>query len=465
MNDLPLEIWREIALYVHDDTSKPSGLRLVSRYFNALFTPFIVRSFSILITPNALKYTVNVEQEWSWHAYKPIPDAFTSYVTALTVLFDVQSQMSSESPDPKLWQDLAQLRGLKGLQVKGRHRADTEPVIHRVLDTIIDATQGELSSLSFLMEATLPDSVLGLHKLEALDYFHVCDPYPRSPCPASPFIASQLRSVFKNNQHLEDIQIDVCCDGIPTRIFFRDIFLSPMSNLQSLVIDGDVVTIIGPLALPELDQLQVLRVLGGSSLNSISSVDIHDFWAAWRSSKAKPKTLHTDYLSASLFDYISSFRGLKECIIPIRVPIHSPISMTSIQNAFSVHADTLERLCIKVWCTTGGAPDEEFTFSPHAEWLQPPALPNLLHLEITCSPQLPLTEENFGLVLNFLSGFPKLEYAEVDWLNTAVSQVSGIPKHYITETGAPKRLLISHDDADSEFSHASEEVRVLLFDY
>ncbi|KAF8643512.1 hypothetical protein AX16_008996 [Volvariella volvacea WC 439] len=222
MKDLPLEVWCKVAPYIREDTRMFSHLRLTSRYFNAIFTPFSVQSFGVRITRDLLKCLTHHEQGERMNEYKPVPGIFAPYIITLIVVFDVRSKIGAELLGSDFWQDLVRFTGLKRLELRCKHKVDVEPVLHKIL---VGATAGELSTLSSLI-ATLPNSVLGLRKLERVNYEHDRSLNDQL-CLASRIQRSQLQPLLKNSKHLWDFQIAFNCNQVTVPLTFRDIFPHP----------------------------------------------------------------------------------------------------------------------------------------------------------------------------------------------------------------------------------------------
>ncbi|KAF8655832.1 hypothetical protein AX16_002916 [Volvariella volvacea WC 439] len=460
MDDIPFEIWREIALFI-DHMGFTLKLRSVSRRFNTIFTPFVTQSIGISATPRTLEYRPRQDYIKKFD-YRPVPEVFVKHI--FTVKLHIHTDQSSGDLNATLWAELSRFTMLKSLSVV---YVDVDgvlglPVLHmpQVFNEVLDAVTiaGRLKHLGVWLETvaelcTLPTSISKLQGLETFTFYHHCRgrrKHGLSPCQTSPLVRSQFRSIIECNPSLQEIGIKSGCPAVTLAL--QDILplhLTPI-GLRKLHISPYHIAP-GRLILPSLDHLQHLILERPAHEESLAR-DVSPLWRAMMASKVTLKNIQTDYISIPLLEYLASFCGLQDCTLYIRDAIHPGISIDAFRHVYSTHASTLKTLVVTIDNRFSYLPGgcEGFSLSP-GTWADPLTFTHLRLLDVPCPPDFECSPSNFMTLLVFFSHFPAIEVAKVSWFRTITSE---LPKEYHMKSGRPKQFVVRQRYLDKIFYQA-----------
>ncbi|KAF8647865.1 hypothetical protein AX16_006499 [Volvariella volvacea WC 439] len=457
MDKVPIDIWQNIVSFI-DAKNDLLRLRSACQLFHILFTTSAVPSVGIEVAPTPRNFFGDPRYSHYTRPFEPAPEAFVKHIASLHIdIIDLKDVSLESAVLGTIWDELSRFSGVKKLEISCLRRdrdyeygyVDVEAVLPRVLSSVIAATGGRLKylnlDLSQALEVTsFPATLDTLCELEAFKFSHTCDKEASGTKPSA--CISQLRSILTSNPSIKEFHYRRFGSHVPVSL--SDIFPTHIHSLSfksvrvfSHILPAPVDH--PPLNLPALNRLQHLHIFHDIYTPTVS---IDQLWVSLKASGVSLKLLNTPYISPALLGYLASYQGLRYCTLHLqRQADPRSISIESVRQALSPHGATLERLRIETHEGVVPANFEGFFFTPSTTWADPSCFPTLRSLSVPCPSDFELTEDNYNLMLEFVSQFRSAETINIRWYGSTTSHTETFMKDFRTEKGRPRCFEIYHD--------------------
>ncbi|KAF8651377.1 hypothetical protein AX16_004824 [Volvariella volvacea WC 439] len=366
------------------DLQSLAQLRLTCRDLDGVIAPLVLRNISIRLMPKDLRSLLSTcpkslarvyanAQHLTVHSNAGLlpvvnlPEESQDSVWDLKLLKLMWPFTSAEKSQAYVWDMIGEMKALKSLKLMWMESDYySKPVMvevqEQLLKKVLRATGGHLKKLvwSLPVPCPIPEAVSRFQGLEEFQLImdHVacsrrCFPGSSDPCVPDD-VLNILQQMVHTNSNLFCITVD-----IPCRNLFFDVtkLFKNASSVQSLHLGGMACPTLIPNQPIQSSLCNLRRLVIGSQFAVLDR-----FWISLRNAQISLEHLDTAQTSTSLFDYLSSFRGLKSLSIKI-CPGNLPQdgAATFFNTILRKHSDTLESLSIRIAAHLGAYGEWRYT--------------------------------------------------------------------------------------------------------